>query len=148
MSKAVIDFCRGLETTLLGIEEQLANAQKALAAGAGKVESEAEKHVKQAGAELAAFRAKAADMAAGLRAELPEQIERLQDKLQDFGAEAQVAMRHAVVFLAETASKGADSAADLLHMGAERAHDLASDLRQETAVTVQAAKPSGDILPT
>jgi hypothetical protein len=138
MSKAVIEFCHRLEIALLGIEEQLDKAQKTLAAGAQGIESDAEKHVKQAGAQLAAFRGKAAEMAAALRADLPEKVDRLQDRLQDFGLEAQTAMRHAVVFLAEAASKGAGGAADLLHKGAARAHDLADNLRRDTALTVPA----------
>lgn len=148
MSKAVIEFCHRLESALLGIEEQLGKAQKSLAAGAENVESEAARYVVQAGAQLAAFRAKAGEMASSLRAELPEKVEHVQDKLQDFGIEAQTAMRHAVVFLAETASKGAGGAADLLSKGAERAHDLADDLRRDTALTVPPAEKPGGVLPT
>jgi hypothetical protein len=148
MSKAVIEFCHRLETTLLGVEEQLGKAQKALAAGAHAVESGAADNVAQAVAQLSAFRVKAGELAASVRAELPEQVERVQDKLQDFGVEAQTAMRHAVVFLAETASKGAGSAAELLHKGAERAHDLADDLRRDTALTIAAPKQGDEIMPT
>lgn len=143
MSKAVVEFCHRLEITLLSIEEQLVKAQKALATGAQSAEGEAEKYVKRAGAELAAFRAKAAEMAASVRAELPEKVELAQDKLQDFGVEAQTAMRHAVVFLAEAASKGAGGAAVLLQKGAAKAQDLASDLRRDTALTVP-AEESGE----
>lgn len=148
MSKAVIEFCRRLETTLLGIEEQLGKAQKALAERAETVEGEAGKYVQQARAQLTAFRTKAAEMATELRAELPETVEGVQDKLKDFGLEAQTAMRHAVVFLAETASKGADGAAVLLHKGAERAQDLAADLRRDTALAVPASKPGDETTPT
>jgi hypothetical protein len=87
---------------------------------------------------LSSFRAKAGEMAASLRAELPETVERVQDKLKDFSLEAQTAMRHAVVFLAETTAKGADGAADLLHKGAKRVNAVASDLRNDTALTLTA----------
>jgi hypothetical protein len=148
MSKAVVEFCHRLETTLLAIEDQLGKAQKALAAGAQAVESEAADNVAQAVAQLSGFRAKAGEMAASLRAELPERVEHVQDRLKDFGIEAQTAMRHAVVFLAETAAKGADSAADLLHKGAARAHDVAGDLRRDTALTVAPEQAPSETLPT
>lgn len=148
MSKAVVEFCHRLETTLLGIEEQLGKAQKALASGAHAAESEAAKNITQAVAQLSGFRAKAGEMAASLRAELPEKVEQVQDRLKDFGIEAQTAMRHAVVFLAEAAAKGADSAADLLHKGAERASDVADDLRRDTALAVPAPATTEETLPT
>lgn len=148
MSKAVIEFCDRLETTLLGIEDQLAKAQKALVAGAQSAESEAAKNVTQAVAQLSAFRVKAGEMAANLRADLPDHVERVQDKLQDFGVEAQTAMRHAVVFLAETASKGAVGAADLLQKGAVRAQNVADDLRHDTAVTIATPAQPDETLPT
>jgi hypothetical protein len=137
-----------LELTLLSIEEQLGKAQKSLAAGASAVESEAAKNVAQAVAQLSGFRAKAGEMAQSLRAELPEKVEHMQDRLKDFGIEAQTAMRHAVVFLAETAAKGADGAADLLHKSAERAHDVADDLRRDTALAVTAPPATEETLPT
>ena len=148
MSRAVVEFCHRLETTLLGIEEQLGKAQEALSAGAHAVESEAAKNVAQAIAQLSGFRAKAGEMAESLRAELPEKVEHMQERLKDFGLEAQTAMRHAIVLLAETAAKGADGAADLLHKGAERAHDVADDLRRETAITTAAPQTTNEALPT
>lgn len=148
MSKAVLEFCHRLELTLLGIEEQLGKAQKSLATGAQAVESEAAKNVAQAVAQLSGFRAKAGEMAASLRAELPETVDHMQDRLKDFGIEAQTAMRHAVVFLAETAAKGADGAADLLHKGAERAEGVAGDLRRDTALTVAAPPEADKTMPT
>jgi hypothetical protein len=148
MSKAVVEFCHRLETTLLGIEEQLGKAQRALAESAHAAESEAAKSITQAAAQLSGFRAKAGEIAASVRAELPEQVEHVQDRLKDFGLEAQTAMRHAVVFLAEAAAKGATSAADLLHKGAERASDVADDLRRDTALTVAAPQTTDETLPT
>lgn len=148
MSKAVIEFCNRLETTLLGIEEQLTKAQKTLADGAHAVESEAAANVAQAVAQLSGFRVKAGEMATSLRAELPEKVEHVQDRLKDFGTEAQTAMRHVVVLLAETAAKGADSAADLLHKGAKRAHAAADDLRRDTALTAVPPETPGETLPT
>lgn len=147
MSKAVIEFCHRLETTLLGIEEQLGKAQKTLAEGAHAAESEAAKNITQAVAQLSGFRAKAGEMAASLRAELPEKVEHMQDRLKDFGIEAQTAMRHAVVLLAETAAKSADSAADLLHKSADRAQDVADDVRRDTALAV-APPTTEETLPT
>jgi hypothetical protein len=147
MSKAVVEFCHRLETTLLGIEEQLGKAQKVLAAGTHAAESEAAKNITQAVAQLNGFRVKAGEMAASLRAELPEKVEHVQERLKDFGIEAQTAMRHAVVFLAEAAAKGADDAADLLHKGAARASDVAEDLRRDTAITV-ASPTTEETLPT
>jgi ABC-type transporter Mla subunit MlaD len=137
MSKAVIDFCQGLQTSLLAIEERLGKAKQAFDAGRTHVEADARAHVEKASAELDAFKARAAGLAAELRAELPEKVDAVEDKLKEFGQEAQVAMRHAVVFLAEAASKGATAGAGLLHRGAERAHDLAENLRHETAVAVR-----------
>jgi hypothetical protein len=45
-------------------------------------------------------------------------------------------MRHAVVFMAEATSKGAESAAAALKEGAQKAQAVAENLRNETAVTV------------
>lgn len=140
MSKAVIDFCQGLQTTLLEIEERLGKAKQAFEAGRAHVEDDARAHVEKASAELVAFKAKAAALAADLRAELPEKVDSVEGRLKEFGQEAQVAMRHAVVFLAEAASKGASASAGILHRGAERAHNLAENLRHETAVV--AAEPA------
>ena len=148
MSRAVVEFCHRLETTLLGIEEQLGKAQESLSAGAHAVESEAAKNVAQAIAHLSGFRAKAGEMAASLRAELPETVDHVQERLKDFGLEAQTAMRHAVVLLAETAAKSAEGAADLLHKGAERAHDVAEDLRRDTALIAPTPRTTNETLPT
>jgi F0F1-type ATP synthase membrane subunit b/b' len=147
MSKAVIAFCHGLETTLLGIEERLGKATRSLAASAGNVEAETKKHVEEASALLAAFRAKAAATATSLREEIPEQAEHLQSRLAGFGAEAQTAMRHALVVMAEAAAKGATNAADVLKSGADEAHDFAGRVRDKTVPT--APNPAGnEILPT
>lgn len=136
MSQAVIDFCEGLKTTLLGIEDRLAKAKVSLATGAGQVSGEAKKHIDEAAEQLEAFKAHAGLMAQAIRADLPEQAAVMKDKLRDFGAEAQVAMRHAVVFMAEATSKGAESAAAALKEGAQKAQAVAENLRNETAVTV------------
>ena len=95
MSKAVIEFCRRLETTLLGIEEQLGKAQKTLAEGAARSRERGCQEHHPSGRALSGFRAKAGEMAASLRAELPEKVEHMQDRLKDYGSEAQTAMRHA-----------------------------------------------------
>lgn len=136
MSQAVIDFCEGLKTTLLGIEDRLAKAKSSLETGAGKVSGDARKHVEEAAEQLKAFRTHAGLMAQAVQADLPGRAEEARDKLKEYGLEAQVAMRHAVVFLAETASKGAESAAAALQEGAKQASTLAEKLRQDTAVTV------------
>jgi len=143
MSQAVIDFCEGLKTTLLSIEDRLGKAQTVLATGAARASEEAKKHVDEAAAELAKFKTHAGLMAEAIRAELPERGEAVKSKLTEFGQEAQVAMRHAVIFLAETASKGGGGAAGALHVGAEQAQKLAENLRRETAVTTPSADPSG-----
>jgi hypothetical protein len=144
MSQAVVDFCQGLQTTLLAVEERLVKAKAALEAGGAGVRDEAEKQVEKASEHLSAFKIKAARMAAEIRAELPEKIDAVEAGLKDFGLEAQVAMRHAVVFLAEGASKSAEGAATVLKRGAERAHDLAETLRHDTAVAVRADAPASD----
>lgn len=136
MSKAVIDFCDGLKATLLGIEDRLAKAQESLGAGAAQASGEAKKHVDAASEQLNAFKLRAAMMAQTLRAELPEQSATLREKLNEFSQEAQVAMRHAVVFMAETAAKGAEGAAGALQAGGKQAQKLAENLRHDTAVTV------------
>lgn len=145
MSQAVIDFCDGLKTTLLALEQKLDKARRNLEAGAAQTGGEAKKHVDEALEQLEAFKAHAALMAQAIRAELPEQTGAMKEKLKDFGQEAQVAMRHAVVFLAETASKGAESAAEALQAGAKRAHKVAEELKRDTAVAAapeQAAPPA------
>lgn len=136
MSQAVIDFCEGLKTTLLGIEERLAKAKTSLESSAAQVGGEAKKHVAEAAEQLQAFRAHAGSMAETIRAEFPDQTIALKEKFKEYGQEAQVAMRHAVVFLAETASKGADTAAGTLKTGAEKARVLAEKLRHDTALVV------------
>jgi len=141
MSEAIVDFCEGLKTTLLGIEDRLAKAKTSLESGAAHVGDEAKKHIAEAAGQLEAFRAHAGIMAEALRADLPAQTVIAQEKFKEFGQEAQVAMRHAVVFLAESASKGADSAAETLKTGAEKARALAEKLRHDTALAV--AEPTG-----
>lgn len=136
MSQAVIDFCEGLKTTLLGLEDRLAKAQAALSVGASQAGGEAKKHVDEAAEQLQKFKAHAGLMAQAIRAELPEQTEAMKEKLTEFGQEAQVAMRHAVVFLAEATSKGASGAAGALLAGAKQAQRLAENLRNDTAVAV------------
>ena len=84
------------------------------------------------------------DFAPAVQAELPGRTEEAREKLKDFGLEAQVAMRHAVVFLAESASKGAGGAAAILQEGARQAGTLAERLRQETAVSVTQPQTSSD----
>jgi hypothetical protein len=140
MSQAVIDFCEGLKTTLLALERQLGAAKRALESGASQVDSEARRHVNEAAEQLQTFKTHAGLMAQAIRADLPEQSAAVREKLKDFGAEAQVAMRHAVVFLAETTAKGAEGAAGALKQGADRVKELAEDLRHDTTVTV--AEPS------
>jgi hypothetical protein len=44
MSRGVIDFCHGLETTLLGFEQRLSKATGVIAAGAESVVTEAKQH--------------------------------------------------------------------------------------------------------
>lgn len=145
MSQAVIDFCEGLKTTLLGIEERLLKAKAELDAGTSKVTGEARKHVEEATEQLGAFRAAAGLMAQAIQAELPGRTEEARDRLREYGQEAQVALRHAVVFLAETASKGAEGAAGALQGGARQASALAEKLRRDTAVTVPTPDtPPGD----
>jgi hypothetical protein len=140
MSQAVIDFCEGLKSTLLAVEDRLGKAKNAIDASAAEVSAEAKKHVDEAAEQLAAFRAHAGVMAEAIRADLPQQTAAARDKLGEFGQEAQVAMRHAIVFLAETAAKGAEGAASGLGAGAKAAHRLAEGLRHDTALTVVEAK--------
>lgn len=143
MSQAVIDFCEGLKTTLLSLEDRIGKAQASLASGAVQVSGEAKKHLDEAAEQLEKFKAHAGLMAQAIRADLPEQTAEMKEKLKGFGLEAQVAMRHAVVFLAETTSKGAEGAAAALKEGAVRAKTLAEDLRHDTAV-VPVAPPQND----
>jgi hypothetical protein len=136
MSQAVIDFCDGLKATLLNLEDRLGKAQSALSVGASHASEEAKKHVDEAADQLQKFKVHAGLMAQAIRADLPEQTAVVKEKLSEFGQEAQVAMRHAIVFLAETASKGATGAAGVLQAGAKQAQRLAENLRHDTAVTV------------
>lgn len=138
MSQAVIDFCEGLKATLLGLEERIEKAQAALASGAARAGEEAKTHLDDAAEQLQKFKVHAGLMAEAIRADLPSRTEVLKDKLGEFGQEVQLAMRHAVVFLAESASKGATDAAGALQAGAKQAHKLAEHLRHETAVTITA----------
>lgn len=143
MSQAIIDFCEGLKTTLLGVEEQLGKAKTALDAGASQAAGEAQKHIADATEQLAAFRTHAGLMAQAISAELPGQAAGAKEKLGEFGQEAQVALRHVAVFLAEAASKGAHGAAGALHAGAKQASALAEKLRHETAVSVPETPEGG-----
>jgi len=135
MSKAVIDFCNQLQTVLLGVEDRLAAARQTMEAQSETVAAETKKHIEEAAEQIDAFKIKAAAMAAGLSAELPKHATDAKEKLTDFGLEAQIAMRHAVIFLAEAASKGAKSAATILEKGAKSAREYADAARRETAVT-------------
>lgn len=137
MSQAIIDFCQRLQTTLLGIEDQLAKARDSAERTGAGLAKETQGHLDTANRQLADFRAKAADMAAKLRQELPEHSGELKERLNQFGLEAQVALRHAAVFLAEATAKGASGASDLLHKGADRASVMAQHLRDDTAVAVR-----------
>jgi hypothetical protein len=68
----------------------------------------------------------------------------MKETLTGFGQEAQVAMRHAVVFLAEQAAKGAEGAGEALKSSAKTAQKVADDFRGDTAVTTvepEAGKP-------
>lgn len=140
MSQAVIDFCEGLKTALLNIEDRLAKAQRSLSESATEVSQEASKHINEATSQLETFKAHAGLMAQAIRADLPDQAASVREKLHEFGLEAQVAMRHAVVLLAETAAKGAESTA-------KKAHTMADKLRHETAVSVKRSE-GGETPPT
>lgn len=143
MSQAIIDFCQGLQTTLLAMEERLGKAKAALDAGATQANAEAKKHVQDAVDQLARFRAHAAIMAEALKADLPQQTLAAKEKLKEFGQEAQVVLRHAAVFLAETTARSAEGAADALITGAKVTRRVADDLRHDTAVVVaQPEKPN------
>lgn len=141
MSQAVIDFCEGLKTTLLAVEDRIEKAKTTLSAGAAEAQDEVKRHLDEASEHLDAFKAQAAEIAANLSAELPEKAKPIREKLGEFGAEAQLALRHAVVFLAEAASKGGDAAAGALREGAHRAQKLAETLKRDTALTAPVAEP-------
>lgn len=142
MSQAIIDFCEGLKTALLTIEDRLAKTTCALENGAAEATEEAKRHVSAATAQLATFKAHAGVIAQAVRADLPQQTAFAKEKLNEFGKEAQVALRHAAVFLAETAAKGAEGSADVLQAGARSAQRVAETLRHETAVAVVATEHS------
>jgi hypothetical protein len=146
MSQAIIDFCEGLKTTLLGLEDRLGKAKSALDEGAAQVNAETKKHVEEAAEQLAAFRVRAAQMAQTLKAELPHQTQAAKDRLSEFGQEAQVALRHAAVFLAEATAQGAETTSEALRKGAKSARRAAEELRHDTAVTV--ADPETSAPPT
>ncbi len=143
MSQAVIDFCDRLKETLLAVEARLEQAKDSLETSAEGLQGEAKKHIDEAAEQLASFRAHAGVMAEAIRADAPTLVGAMREKLKDAGLEAQVALRHAAVFLAESASKSADSAAAALKVGAAKAHAVAETLKHETAVTV-ATPPSSD----
>lgn len=136
MSQAVIDFCEGLKSTLLTLEDRLAKAKTNLETGATDASAEAKKHIEEASEQLARFKTHAGLMAQAIRADLPSQTAIAQEKLKEFGQEAQVALRHAVVFLAE-------NTAEALQVGAKSAQRMAESLKHETAVAVldEQAKP-------
>ncbi len=135
MSQAVIDFCEGLKSTLLTLEDRLDKAKANLAQGAAQVSDDAKKHVDEAIAQLADFKVHAANLAQAIRADLPLQTAGIKETLTGFGQEAQVAMRHAVVFLAEHAAIGAEGAGEALKTSAKSAQKVADALRRDTAVT-------------
>jgi DNA anti-recombination protein RmuC len=140
MSQAVIDFCESLKTTLLVIENGLDRAKESLKEETAEASREARKHVEAAAEHLETFKTHAGRMAQSLRAEFPEKSASARAMLKEFGAETQEALRHAVVFLAETASKGAEGAADALRGGAFAAGAFAQKMRQETAATNDEAR--------
>jgi hypothetical protein len=144
MSQAVIDFCEGLKSTLLALEDRLDKAKANLATGAAHVSDDAKRHVDEAVAQLVAFKVHAANLAQAIRSDLPLQTAGMKETLTGFGQEAQVAMRHAVVFLAEQAAKGAEGAGEALKSSAKTAQKVADDFRGDTAVTTvepEAGKP-------
>lgn len=128
MSQAVIDFCDGLKAMLLGVEDRLAKAKESLAETASDATEDAKKHLDEASEQLDKFKGEAAKMAQAIRTDLPNQAV-VKEKLKEFGQEAQVALRHAVVFLAE-------NTAEALQAGAKSAQHVAQSLKHETAVTV------------
>lgn len=129
MSQAIIDFCDGLKTTLLGLEDRLAKAKASLEEGASEASADAREHLAAASEQLSKFKAQADDMAQAIRADMPSQTAAVQEKLKEFGQEAQLALRHAAVFLAE-------NTAGALQAGAKSAHRVAETLKHETAVAI------------
>ncbi len=143
MSQAIIDFCEGLKTTLLDLEARLDKASETLAASAEEAQSEAKKHVDEAAAQLQAFKARAAKMAEVARAELPAHATGVGEKLKDFGVEAQVALNHALVLMAEGVAKSAEAASEALKEGGRRAHAFAEGAKHHTALTAPEQKKPG-----
>lgn len=142
MSQAVVDFCNGLETTLLAVEAKIGEAQRGLASGVAGLHQDAATHLAEATQQLSAFRGQASEIAQSLRASAPAEAVTAVEKLKEFGAEAQVALRHAMIFVAEAASKGAAGAADALQAGSERALSVAEALKRETAVAALSEAPA------
>lgn len=134
MSQAVIDFCENLKTFLLGVEANLEKANASLNEQASHARTEAQKHVDAATTQVAAFKSNTAALAKTLRENLPNQQAAMEHALKDAGAEAQVALRHAVVYLAEATSKGATGAAVAFQHVAAGAHTAAENLKRETAL--------------
>lgn len=143
MSQAVIDFCEGLKTTLLGLEQQMGAVKRGMEGGASQMEAEAKKRIEEAAEQLETFRAHASMMAEAIRADLPEHSAAMTAKAKEVGGEAQLAMRQAIMLLAEAAAKGAEGAASALKEGAGRAHAFAEEMRRqpEASATAQADKP-------
>lgn len=142
MSQAIIEFCEGLKTTLLGIEDRLAKAKAGLSDNASQLSAEAKKHIDEAAQQLEQFKVHAGLMAQAIRAELPERTAAAKEKIQEVSQEAHVALRHAAVFLAEAASTGAAGAAIALQGGSQQAKAFAERLRNETAVITTQPPPA------
>jgi hypothetical protein len=145
MSKAVIDFCDHLEKTLLAVEARLTKVQHAIGEGATGAQTDAKKQVDAAAQELRELQAVSAVFLEAIKADLPAQSKALQARFGEFGIEAQLALRHALVSLAEVAAKGARTASGALDHGAERAHQLAEELRRKNAVVPAAAAPADKV---
>jgi hypothetical protein len=137
MSQAVVDFCEGLKTVLLDVEKRVGTAQAALAKSAGHVEKDAKKQLDQAARQLKDFRIDAAGLAENIRKDFPAQAAGAQKALNEFGHEAQAAMRHMLVMMADAASVGADTAAHALEAGARSARKFADEARGPTKKPVQ-----------
>ena len=137
MSQAIIDFCQDLQATLLGIEDRLAKARQSVDSAGAAVAQQTQEHIDTATRQLADFRVKASDIAAKLRADMPENSGEWKERLTQLSLEAQVALRHATIFLAEATAQGATGASALLQKGAGHAHAVAQHLRDDTAVVVR-----------
>jgi ABC-type transporter Mla subunit MlaD len=141
MSQAVIDFCDGLKAMLLGLEDKLGRAQASLASGAASATEEANRHLSEAAEQVQRFKTEAAHMAESARESVPQGAAALKVALGEFGQEAQVALRHAAVLLAESAARATEGAAGALQSGARQAQRVAEALRHETAVTAAPPPP-------